>query len=266
MICFVKLSAEAWGLGSDERLEVGSEVTVTKRDGSTRTAVVGDLQAQRNNFHRFVYGTRQAKAQQSVPAAVVVGDLTEVMALFDRARQHKKYPSTGLELADGRVIKVNLAGEHARVPGSLTVCMGQDWIGRVHRDGRYEPVKNGHAMVCEVTTALKRFAADPATVAAEFGRKYKFCCFCDAPLDDDRSKAAGYGPICARNFGLPWGNNKAAKAARKPAGEPMIDTLIEADGKGATLPPDANRLPGYVNSLADLETFLANRNAARRVS
>ena len=37
--------------------------------------------------------------------------------------------------------------------------------------------------------------------ASAFGRLHSFCCACGRDLDDDRSLAAGYGPVCARNLG-----------------------------------------------------------------
>jgi hypothetical protein len=44
--------------------------------------------------------------------------------------------------------------------------------------------------------------------ARAFGREFHACVFCSTPLTDDgdnRSVIVGYGPICARKFGLPWG-------------------------------------------------------------
>jgi hypothetical protein len=40
---------------------------------------------------------------------------------------------------------------------------------------------------------------------ALYGHRTGACVFCSHPIDDERSLAAGYGPICAGNFGLPWG-------------------------------------------------------------
>lgn len=57
---------------------------------------------------------------------------------------------------------------------------------------------------------LKRFAADPATFAAEYGRLTGYCCFCHLTLKSERSVAVGYGPVCARNYRLPWGKAKSA--------------------------------------------------------
>ena len=39
------------------------------------------------------------------------------------------------------------------------------------------------------------------------------CCFCHQSLDDERSTARGYGPVCAEHFGLPWGSRPSEFAA-----------------------------------------------------
>jgi hypothetical protein len=56
-----------------------------------------------------------------------------------------------------------------------------------------------------------------AAQAAQFGGTWGFCVNCAAQLDDPRSVAAGYGPVCARNNGWPWGNQKTTR--RKAAGD-----------------------------------------------
>jgi hypothetical protein len=56
-----------------------------------------------------------------------------------------------------------------------------------------------------VTAALASLAADPAAACSAYGHLTGACCFCRLPLTDARSVAVGYGPICAGNFGLPWG-------------------------------------------------------------
>jgi hypothetical protein len=41
--------------------------------------------------------------------------------------------------------------------------------------------------------------------AAKFGQLYGICVYCWSELTDERSIAVGYGPTCAENRGLPWG-------------------------------------------------------------
>jgi len=45
-----------------------------------------------------------------------------------------------------------------------------------------------------------------AEKAKSLGALYGVCVFCSATLTDEASIAAGYGPVCAENNGLPWGH------------------------------------------------------------
>jgi hypothetical protein len=58
---------------------------------------------------------------------------------------------------------------------------------------------------------IKRLSVDTfatADEAAAFGKMVGRCCFCSTPIDTKESIAAGYGPVCAANRGLPWGDAK----------------------------------------------------------
>jgi hypothetical protein len=57
--------------------------------------------------------------------------------------------------------------------------------------------------------ATDRLTADQAR---EFGMLYGTCCNCGITLTDERSVAAGYGPVCARNNG--WAYPTTAEAAK----------------------------------------------------
>lgn len=52
---------------------------------------------------------------------------------------------------------------------------------------------------------LQEFAANPAEYAARYGRESGNCCFCNIKITDSRSLNVGYGPVCAENYDLPWG-------------------------------------------------------------
>lgn len=58
----------------------------------------------------------------------------------------------------------------------------------------------------EEKSFLDSFMADPVGVMAATGKDVNRCCYCASPLEDDRSRQAGYGPICAARWGLPWGH------------------------------------------------------------
>ena len=43
-------------------------------------------------------------------------------------------------------------------------------------------------------------------MARSHGHRTGYCCFCGQLLtDEERSVAFGYGPVCAKHWGLPWG-------------------------------------------------------------
>lgn len=52
---------------------------------------------------------------------------------------------------------------------------------------------------------MERLAADPVRFLAECSKDMDRCCYCAQQLDDERSKTVGYGPVCAKRWGLPWG-------------------------------------------------------------
>jgi hypothetical protein len=204
-----------WVIATTEaNAATGSVLTVTKRNGETQTLTLG------MPLGSGTYGTRlfaiAPAARAPAAAAEAVGDLTPIMALFNRARAHLKYPAIVL---DG--FRVSIAGARAAHPGSLNVTgiekhfnaqRGRDertWFGRVTLDGSFAPSRSAPA---DLADKLRAFAADPAGVAAAFGHLHGACCFCMRALSDDRSTAVGYGPICADHYGLPWGEAPAEAA------------------------------------------------------
>ena len=146
------------------------------------------------------------RAAKPAPEAKQVGDMSGAIALFDKARQHLKYPAIVLSVADVGEVRINVAGDRARFPGSLNVVRYADreWLGRVHQDGTFEPSRK-HDASDELVAGLEAFSSDPAGVAAEHGKLTGRCCFCNTGLSDERSTDVGYGPVCAKHYGLPWG-------------------------------------------------------------
>ena len=197
----------------------GQTVTVTKRNGAQSQVLLGERVAP------LTYAIATAP-RAPAPAAQTVGDLSRIIAMFDRAQTHLRMPAIVL---DG--FRVNIAGQRAREPGCLTITSAEragdgrrTWLGRVTRAGQFEPSRVAPATLGE---QLRRFAADPAGVAAEYGRLHGKCCFCRRSLTDERSTAVGYGPDCAENFGLPWGSRQAATSlpVAAPAPRPVLPSM-----------------------------------------
>lgn len=136
-----------------------------------------------------------------------VGDFKGVLELFRRAAQHLKYPKIRLQTNNRKPVVLNVAGPKSRYAGQVNVTDGgpygdNTWYGRIDEQGEWTVSNAGDNDVADV---LRRLADDPAETAAEYGRLTGRCCFCNTALEDERSTSVGYGPVCAKNYGLPWG-------------------------------------------------------------
>lgn len=137
-----------------------------------------------------------------------VGDLSGVIALFDNAARHLKFPAVVLGSGE-QTLRLTVAGPTSKAPGSINVTSPgpfdtRTWYGRIDRNGKMS-LSSKAALPDGALDQLRRFAANPADVAAQHGRQTGACCFCARELTDARSVAVGYGPICADHYGLPWG-------------------------------------------------------------
>lgn len=162
---------------------------------------------------------RAQQATTPAPSAALVGDVAEIFTLFTRAAANGlQWPKIHLEAEDGGSVQLSRAGERSRYTGQVMVTDGMPFganrfFGRIDAAGT---LTEGRDMTPAVRRLLSQFAADPAGVAALYGRRSGSCCFCHRHLETTESLAVGYGPTCADNFGLPWGN-KAPHAA--PGGD-----------------------------------------------
>lgn len=135
----------------------------------------------------------------------------EIFALLERNNQAKR-PKLRV-LIGKEELQLSRAGATARFPGSLNIVevQGRGWLGRIHLDGKFEPSRLvNETRAKEIGEALKEFASNPEEVARAYGKQTGHCCFCAKHLEDERSLIMGYGPVCAANWKLPWGERKAA--------------------------------------------------------
>jgi len=231
---FKKLPDGSWGIRTLARVRPGDVVSVERRDGSVSRETISEVVG--------IYGEAtvcrlQPKPREARPAANVAADLSGILALFNRAKHHLRRPAIVLgvpAIGPAASIRINIAGDQAKVPGSLTICDGERdeegqraWLGRVLLDGTYQPSRDAGPYQRQIVERLREFAARPAEVAAEHGRLTGRCCFCNRALEDERSTAVGYGPICARHFGLPWGSERHSFGEDDEAMMKMME--VEAD-------------------------------------
>lgn len=140
---------------------------------------------------------------EAMPTADV-GDFAGVIALFDFAKSKLKWPKITLETPDGVKVQLSVSGPSAKHPGTVNVTDGRPygqntWYGRVFTDGTYQ--KSGQSTDALVDF-LKLLSLNPAQIAVAYGHSHGHCCFCNTKLTAPNSKAAGFGPVCADNWGL----------------------------------------------------------------
>jgi hypothetical protein len=145
-----------------------------------------------------------------VKPTVDVGEFSAVVALFDTAKAHLKFPKVALSVA-GTTVKLALAGAKSKTPGYVTIAgegsyPDRAWYGTVSPAGVYTPGSRvTPAFRDALVDVLKAFGANPAAVAKDHGKLLGACCFCYTPIgtgEDRRSVAVGFGPVCAKNWGL----------------------------------------------------------------
>lgn len=135
-------------------------------------------------------------------------DVAGIVSLFTTAQsagtgtRALKRPKLHLQDRTGQTVVV-----YVRRDGDLGVGDGNypgKWFGRIYTDtGAFS---KGRDCTDAVVDLLRDFAANPLGMALAHGKLTGHCCFCGLQLTDDRSVQQGYGPVCAKNWGLPWGS------------------------------------------------------------
>lgn len=151
-----------------------------------------------------------ALGEQGAPKPKSLGNVAEIYAMFAKAQEKLRFPKITLQLTQGSLLSLYVSGARSKQPGVVNVTMpsteGKLWLGRVQKDGKFEPsLRADKATQEQVGKLLFRLAKDPQGVVKEFGKLTGHCSFCYRTLSDERSLNAGYGPVCAENFGLNWG-------------------------------------------------------------
>lgn len=146
---------------------------------------------------------QQATAPAPKMTTEAVGDFAGVIELFTKAKDKMKWPKVTIKNGDNE-IQLSLSGPKAKKPGTINVTDGNKypnniWYGRVDTDGTWE---KSFKATDEVGQLLKNLSDNPAGFATEHGHTHGHCCFCAKKLTHPNSKAAGFGPICADNWGL----------------------------------------------------------------
>ena len=151
-----------------------------------------------------------ARANGSAEAKPVeqgVGSLEKLMALFATAKASLKWPKLHLEV-DGLPVVIAIAGPKSSRHGWLRITDGGAFgVGRfygwVSPEGGFQPSGSLSAQETDkIARLLRHMSHAPAETAKTYGRLTGNCCFCRRELSDEKSTAAGFGPVCAQKWGL----------------------------------------------------------------
>lgn len=128
-------------------------------------------------------------------------------------------------------LRVATAGHQSAHPGRIHVSAGaygtayygilDPETGDLITPGTRQPLP------AEVRELLLAIDAHPVEFSRLAGWLTSSCCYCGRELSTAESRGAGYGPVCAERYGLPWGAETAAKA---PSMDDLVRTLRALPG------------------------------------
>lgn len=161
--------------------------------------------------------------------AIAIPHGASLVAWFKEAKV--KHPAVTIQTAHGPV-RLKLCGAKSKKPGALAVTDGgpygaNQFYGYVHPSGVFS---SSSGVPVHVGQVLKGLATDPIGYVAEHGKKSGACVFCGKSLTDDtsgKSLEVGYGPTCAKNYGLPFGKKAVAKAKDKATAKAAAESVTK---------------------------------------
>jgi hypothetical protein len=134
-------------------------------------------------------------------------NLASIAEFIGRAKAFLKFPKVRFLAPDGKSeLRLGITGPDSRVPGSVAVKVNDTYRGLVRPDGTVV------GDLTDLVPSLLAVAADPVSAAKAYAQLYGQCSFCGLTLTDAGSVEVGYGPICAKHYGLP----------HQPKGTPSI--------------------------------------------
>lgn len=171
-------------------INVGEPINWTRGAGATH-ATFQACEAARN---------AKAIAQAAKPKTELAGLEPLVKFLQDAQARGLKFPKLRVLDYDNQTELRLTVTKTGSAPGTVVVKRNGEFIGSVRPDGE---VRGALAHDFRRQELLQVVAEDPAKAAKDYAQVMCQCCFCAKPLTDAGSVQVGYGPICAKHWGLP---------------------------------------------------------------
>lgn len=151
--------------------------------------------------------TLTQRASAPAPAPTQQVNVQKIQDLFALAAQKLRRVKVALQAASGQRVVFTKAGPMSKYAGQILITDGgpfgaNKFFGRIDANGDFFATRTADK---DVQALVTEFADSPAETAGRYGRLTGGCSFCNHKLDDNRSLEVGYGPVCAKRFGLVWG-------------------------------------------------------------
>lgn len=167
-------------------------------------------------------------------------EFAKIVTQFKQAKANGlKYPKIKLKLpvymtgeqvgdnqyahkTEGAELELTLAGSKSKYFDKVIVTDGKgfgsnQFYGTIDEVGVFASTKSFSAQAPQlrkdILALLQKFGNEPAATAATYGKMTGHCMFCSLPLSDPDSVVWGYGPVCAKKWGLPHGVPSPKKSA-----------------------------------------------------
>ena len=165
---------------------------------------------------QWAYIEKLAKKAVGDPGAetldqVEIPGFTAVFAMLQQAKKHLQHPRLTLHVPEVGHLQLYVATAASKYAGAMLLTDGKPfgqniWYGRIDPAGLWTPPPAlDQATSMAIYDLLVELAADPVGTTAANGKLGGRCVFCSLKLTDPKSIAAGYGPVCAQHWNLPWG-------------------------------------------------------------
>ena len=135
----------------------------------------------------------KVKANQAARAEAPTVDLSNVVAMFNKAHEAIKTPKFRFE-----DLVISRAPDNGANAGALYVKVDGEYAGKV-KEGKWFGLRTAPQ---DTLSKLQQIAESPLSSAVAYGRKTGNCACCGRELTKHESIERGIRPICAERFGL----------------------------------------------------------------